>query len=334
LSHKDVWTLQALPRSLVIVGAAATGCQLATIFATFGTQITLLERNPRILRVEDELVSRVVSRSFRQQGIEIIPGISGVEGIQKVPGGVVVTYTKDGAAVPLEAEGVVLSSGWLGNVDSLNLEAAGVKHERNYVIVDQHLRSSAEHIFAAGDITGRMMLVQSAGYEARAAAENAVLGIGERSHHQIVPHGGFTDPEYGSVGMTEEQAHAATEVVVATVPYASLDRAVIDDHTVGFCKLIVSRETHRILGAHIVGEQALETIQLVATGMAADMWVEQLAELELAYPTFTSIVGLAARKAVRELGVMPLAPQWLVLDRPHAEWERANLMEDEDLAGD
>lgn len=331
LSHKDVWTLQALPRSLVIVGAAATGCQLATIFATFGTQVTLLERNPRILRVEDELVSRVISRSFRQQGIEIIPGISSVEGIQKVPGGVVVTYTKDGAAVPLEAEGVVLSSGWLGNVDSLNLDAAGVKHERNYVIVDQHLRSSAEHIFAAGDITGRMMLVQSAGYEARTAAENAVLGVGERSHHQIVPHGGFTDPEYGSVGMTEEQARAAGDAVVATVPYASLDRAVIDDHTVGFCKLIASRETHRILGAHIVGEQALETIQLVATGMAADMWVEQLAELELAYPTFTSIVGLAARKVVRELGVMPLAPQWLVLDRPHAEWERASLMEDEDL---
>jgi hypothetical protein len=99
---------------------------------------------------------------------------------------------------------------------------------------------------------------------------------------------------------------------------------VIDGHTAGFCKLIVSRESHRILGAHIVGEQALEAIQLVAAGMASDMWVEQLAELELAYPTFTAILGLAARQIVRELGVMPLALQWRALGKAHAaEWERS-----------
>ena len=156
-------------------------------------------------------------------------------------------------------------------------------------------------------------------------------GWAERSRHQIVPHGGFTDPEYGSVGLTEEQAKASGEdYVTATVSYKNLDRAVIDDRTEGFCKLIVSRETHRILGAHIVGEQALEMVQLVATGMAADMWVEQLAELELAYPTYTAIVGLAARQVVRDLGVMPLAPQWLALERPHTEWERSTLPDNED----
>ncbi len=331
LSHKDIWTLKSLPRSLVIVGAAATGCQLATIFSTFGTKVTLLERSPRILRAEDERVSAVLSRAFARQGIEIVAGISGVDGIEKLPGGVALTYEKDGQKVRLEAEGAVLSSGWLGNVSSMNLEAAGVKHERNYVLVDQYLRTSAEHIFAAGDITGRMMLVQSAGYESRTAAENAVLGVGERSQHQIVPHGGFTNPEYGSVGMTEEQARAAGDYVTATVAYANLDRAVIDERTEGFCKLIVSRDTHRILGAHIVGEQALETIQLVAAGMAADMWVEQLAELELAYPTFTAVIGLAARKVVRELGVMPLAPQWLALERPHTEWERSDADSEEGL---
>ena len=326
LSHKDVWTLKALPASLIIVGAAATGCQLATIFSTFGTRVTLLERSPRILRVEDERVSRGVASSFKRQGVDIITGISGVDRIEKRSSGLALTYVKDGEPHQLEAEAAVLSSGWLGNVSTLNLEAAEVKHERNYVIVDQHLRTSAEHIFAAGDITGRMMLVQSAGYESRTAAENAVLGVGERSQHQIVPHGGFTNPEYGSVGMTEEQAKAAgVDYVAATISYANLDRAVIDERTEGFCKLIVSRETHRILGAHIVGEQALETVQLVATGMAADIWVEQLAELELAYPTFTAIVGLAARQVVRDLGVMPLAPQWLALDRPHTEWERSDV---------
>jgi dihydrolipoamide dehydrogenase len=120
-----------------------------------------------------------------------------------------------------------------------------------------------------------MMLVQSAGYEAQVAVENAILGVGRRYEHKIVPHGGFTDPEYASVGLTEAKARADFDCAVAVVPYADLDRAVIDGHPVGFCKLIVSRETHRILGAHVAGEQALEVVEVAPTAMAADMWVEQ-----------------------------------------------------------
>jgi dihydrolipoamide dehydrogenase len=183
------------------------------------------------------------------------------------------------------------------------------------------------HIYAAGDLNGRMMLVQSASYEARIAVENALLNGRLRNDHQIVPHGGFTDPEYGSVGLTESQARSAHDCLVATVPYADIDRAVIDGYTDGYCKLIVSVETHRILGAHVVGEQAVEVVQIIAAGMAADMWVEQLAELELAYPTYTAIVGLAARQLVRELGVVPLAPEWRSLKRLQqrgSEWERSS----------
>jgi dihydrolipoamide dehydrogenase len=323
LSHKELWTLNALPESIAIIGAAATGCQLASILNAFGARIHLLERAERILRLEDQDVSQVVSESFEGRGIEIIAGIDEVERIEQSRKNLRLTYSKAGESRQVEVAAVILSSGWLGNVASLNLDAAGVKSERNYVIVDQHLRTSAPNIHAAGDITGRMMLVQSAGFEGRNAAENAVMGPGQRNEHRIVPHGGFTDPEYGSVGMTEEQARQSGSYMTCSVPYADLDRAVIDGHTAGFCKLIVSPETHRILGAHIVGEQALETIQLVAAGMAADMWVEQLAELELAYPTFTAVVGLVARKVVRELGVMPLSPQWRAMDTPHAEWEQS-----------
>lgn len=170
------------------------------------------------------------------------------------------------------------------------------------------------------------MLVQSAGYERRVAAENAVLGICQPYSHKIVPHGGFTDPEYGSVGLTEERARTLEpDCAAAIVPYADLDRAVIDAHLAGSCKLIVSQESHRILGAHVIGEQALEIIQLVAAGMAADMWVENLAELEIAYPTYTAVIGLAARKIVLDLGVMPLSEEWRTLGRPHvAEWERSS----------
>jgi dihydrolipoamide dehydrogenase len=203
-----------------------------------------------------------------------------------------------------------------------------VASRQGYVLVDDYLRTSAPHIFAAGDINGRMMLVQSAAFEGRVAAENAVLGVGQPTRHHVVPAGGFTDPEYASVGLTEAEARArrddgGDDYLVAVVPFSHLDRAVIDERTEGFCKILISAETHRVLGAHIVGEQALEAIHLVAAGMAADIWIEQLAELELAYPTYTAIVGLAARRLVRQLGVMPLAAEWRALSEEHfAEWEQ------------
>ena len=323
LTHSDIWSLKKMPRSLVIVGGAATGCQIASIFNAFGANISLLEIVPQILRTEDEAISQAIEEAFKQLGIQVICGIGGIDRIEKGEHSLAIHYVHDGTSRILEAEAVVLSTGWLGNVESMNLPAAGVKYERNYVPVDDFLRTSAQHIFAAGDITGRMMLVQSAGYDARLAAENAVLGTGEHYKHHIVPHGGFTDPEYGSVGLTEAQASAEHDYAAVVVPYSDMDRAVIDGRTEGLCKLIISRETHRLLGAHVVGEQALEIVHLAAAGMAADMWVEQLSELEIAYPTYTAILGLAARQLVRQLGVMPLAPQWRALGKPHAaEWER------------
>jgi pyruvate/2-oxoglutarate dehydrogenase complex dihydrolipoamide dehydrogenase (E3) component len=219
----------------------------------------------------------------------------------------------------------VVAVGWPGNVEGLNLEAAGVKVERGHVRVDDALRTSARHVFAAGDITGRMMLVQSATYEGNLAAEQAVLGGEHGYRHTIVPHGGFTDPEYGSVGLTESQARQAYDCVAAVVPYEELDRGVIDGHTKGFCKLVVDRPSRLILGAHIVGEQAVEVVQIVATAMRARMPVEQLADVEFAYPTFTSIVGLAARRILRKLGLVAVSPRWGIPEGTiGAEWEHSD----------
>jgi dihydrolipoamide dehydrogenase len=323
LTHSDIWRLKDFPRSLIVVGGAATGCQLASIFQTLGSQVAILEIASRILRLEDLAISDVIGAQFAKQGMQIITGFEKITRLENVDGANKLFFDLSGEELSLKADAVVLSTGWVGNLSSLHLPAAGVETVGNYVRVDDSLRTSIPHIFAAGDITGRMMLVQSAGYEAIVAAENAVLEGNRPSNDQIVPHGGFTDPEYGSVGLTEEQAIKAHDCVIATVPYSDTDRAVIDGHTVGHCKLIVSRDTHRVLGAHVVGEQALEIVHLIASGMTADMWVEQLAELQIAYPTFTAVVGLAARRIVRDLGVRPLAPEWRSISRPlAAEWER------------
>ena len=301
LTHGDVWGMTRLPPSVAIVGASSTGCQLASVFAAFGARVTLLEVAPRILPGEDLAVSEGIAEAFAGRDIEIVAGIGGVERIEETDGGVRLFYSRGGEGLSLDVGAVVMAVGWPGNAEGLNLEAAGVEAERGYVTVDDALRTSAPHVFAAGDITGRMMLVQSATYEGAVAAEGAVLGDGRKFRHEIVPHGGFTDPEYGGVGLTEEQARRDHDYVVSVVPYADLDRGLIDGRPDGLCKLVVDRGSRRLLGAHIVGEQAVEVVQIAATAMRAGMTVEELADVELAYPTFTAVVGLAARRAVGDL---------------------------------
>ncbi|MFQ3566147.1 MAG: NAD(P)/FAD-dependent oxidoreductase [Aggregatilineales bacterium] len=324
LTHSDVWSLRELPASVVVVGSGATGCQLASIFDAFGSQVTILDVAPRILAGEDELVSTTMRSEFERRGIRIITSSSGVERVERLADGFGLATRVDGGPLTLTAEAIIMAVGWPGNVSALNLTAAGVEVDGSYIRVDDHLRTTAPHIFAAGDITGKMMLVQSASSQARVAVENALMPRPLfKIVHRLVPHGGFTEPEYGGVGLTEAQAAAQFNYVVAVVPYGELDRAVIDDRTVGFCKLIVDRATRRIIGGHVVGEQAVEVVQLLAAGMAAEATIEQLADLELAYPTYTAIVGLAARDLVRQLNLVPVAEEWRML-RPvrGIEWER------------
>lgn len=310
LVNSDVWNMKALPESVAIIGAAATGCQLASVFAAFGARVHLLDLAPRILPGEDESISNGITQAFERRGIEVLVGIGGVEEIEKLGEKVYrLRYTHDGEPRSLDVGAVIVAAGWPGNADVLNPEVAGIEVGKNgYLRVDDTLRTTASHVFAAGDITCRMMLVQGATHEGEIAAENAVLDGSRSQRHAIVPHGGFTDPEYAGVGSTEEEARELEDCVVAVVPYADLDRGIIDGRGEGSCKLIVSRKTRRILGAHILGEQAVEITQVVATAMRAGMRVEGLADLELAYPTFTAVVGLAARRIVRELGLVPVVP--------------------------
>jgi len=314
LTYSDIWTLEQLPASVAVVGGAATGCQLASILEDFGCQVYLLEFAPRLLPREDEDIAVALADAFGKQRMTVITGAR-TERLEKVDGGIQLHYRTQERPASLIVDAVFFAVGWPGNVDALNLAAAGVETERSYIPVNDYLQSNVPHIFAAGDINGQSMLVQSARYEGRIAAENAVLGPYRRFTHEIVPSGSFTDPEYASVGLTEAQARQQYDCAVAVVQYADLLRPVVDAHPEGFCKLIVERRRY-ILGAHVIGEYSVEIIQMVAACMASGMRVEQLAELQLATPTFTEAVGMAAQKLVRELGLAPLPQLWSDIKSP------------------
>ncbi len=301
-THSDAWGLESVPGSMLVVGAGATGAQVASVFSAFGTRIQLFEAAPRILMTEDEDVSRAVADAFRASGMVVREGFGRIERFEKTAQGVRMCFSKDGATDEAEAELVVVAVGWQADTAGLNLAAAGVETTpRGYVGVDEYLRTSTPHIFAAGDVTGRLMLVSHALHDGYAAATNAVQGPTLTLGTQTSPIGSFTDPEYAQVGLTEAQARAGHDVIVAKAPYADSVRPMIDGRTVGFCKLVVDRQTHAILGCHIVGERAVELSQVAAVAVSAGMRVEDFERIPLAFPTYTNVLGRAADLVAHQL---------------------------------
>jgi pyruvate/2-oxoglutarate dehydrogenase complex dihydrolipoamide dehydrogenase (E3) component len=316
LTYEDLRALDALPASVAVVGGADTGCQLASILADFGVTTTLIEAAPRLIPHADQDVSAALAESFRRRGIAVLTSTL-VERLERTASGIVARHRSGTAEGQLGVEAVFFAVGWPGNGDRIGAADVGIDTESGYISVDDGLRSSLPHVFAAGDVNGLSMLVPSARLEGRLAAENAVLGTRRRFTHELVPTGSFTDPEYGGVGLTETQAGERYDCEVGLVHYQDLLRPRVDARPDGFCKLIVERHRRYILGAHVIGEYSAEVVQTAAACMAANLRIEQVAELQPAFPTFTESITIAAQTIVRNMGIAPSAPSWGELRAEH-----------------
>jgi pyruvate/2-oxoglutarate dehydrogenase complex dihydrolipoamide dehydrogenase (E3) component len=312
LTYEDIPSLTSLPRRVTVVGGADTGCQIASIFQDFGAAVTVFEAGPVLIPAADLSISAELSRSFTAQGMTVATHTL-VEALALADGGISIQYRSSTGPGRMVADAVFFAVGWPANLSQLNLDAAGVRAGPGAIPVDDYLRTNVGHIFAAGDVNGHSMLVQSARMEGRIAARNAVLGPARQATYDVVPSGSFTDPEYGRVGLTETQAAQEHDIVVGIARYDDLVRPVADGRPEGFCKLIADRRSRAILGAHVVGEYSAETVQTVAAAMAAGMTVEQVAELQLAYPTFTEGVSMAAQKICRTIGIGRFPQAWSYL---------------------
>jgi pyruvate/2-oxoglutarate dehydrogenase complex dihydrolipoamide dehydrogenase (E3) component len=303
-THSDAWSLTSVPPSILVIGGGATGAQVASIFNAFGSRVQLFQAGPRILPTEDEDVSAAVAATFRESGIVVREDFGDIESFEKTPSGVRMVFSKDGARESAEAALAVVAVGWVANTAGLSLATAGVELDhRGFVRVDAYLRTSAPHIFAAGDITGRLLLVPQAIQDGFVAATNAVRGATMTLGDQVSPIGSFTDPEYAQVGLTEANARETHDVVTAVVCFDSTTRTIIDGRTAGFCKLIADRATYKILGCHVVGERAVEITQVAAIAIATGMRVDELAQVPLSFPTYAGIIGRVAASAARQLNL-------------------------------
>jgi len=299
---EELFSLKQMPKSIAIIGSGYTGVQVCSIMNAFGSHVTLLDLAPAIVPSAASMVSAVLRERFEALGVVVVTEIEVVERIEMTSTGMRrLHYRHAGAHSEIEVETVLLCLGWPAALEDIGIEAVGLHTERGFLKVNRFMQTNLEHIFAAGDVHGRDMLVQGAHFEAMVAAENAVLGAKSEHQPELLPSGGFTDPDHAGVGLTEREAQVRKlDFISASADYANLDRAIIDGRKHGFVKLIADRPTGILLGAHAIGENALELIQGLAIAMSAGVTLSILASTRLSYPTYSAIVGELARRMLAE----------------------------------
>lgn len=295
------------PKSLAIVGAGAIGMEFADVYASYGTEVTVIEALDRVLPLEDAEVSAFVERAYKKRGMKVHTGAK-VQSSERTETGIRLTFTdKAGAEQTLEVERVLSAVGRVPNTEDLGLEEAGVKltERGGFVAVDPAFRTNVEGIYAIGDVAGPPLLAHKASHEGVVCVEH----IAGEGHHTVdyanIPNCTYCHPEVASVGLTEAQAREqGHDIEVGKVPWAANGRAVASGDAGGFIKVIRDRRYSEILGAHIVGPHATELIAEFVVGRHLESTVEEMDRAMHPHPTLSEAVAEAALAALgRSLNV-------------------------------
>lgn len=305
ITSREAMAMREQPRRLIVVGAGPTGLELGQFFSRLGTQVTVLEKVPQILpRVEPEVADEL-QRCLEAEGMEFHCACN----IQRVWQEGEVRYVEAevfGERRVFQADQLLLATGVRPNSDGLGLEAAGVATDpRGFVEADAQMRTAAPHIYAAGDVVGRMLLETVAAKEGYVAAGNALEDAGETIDYDAIPSAVFTDPQVATVGLTEGEemrrfgACACRTVEMARVPKAA---AVLEDR--GLIKMVIHPENSKVLGVHIVAPQAAEMIHEATLAVRFGLTIDDLIDTVHVFPTFSEGIKLAAQAFTRDIGVM------------------------------
>ena len=286
-TNEEILRLEELPSSLAIIGASYIGVEFASMMATFGVDVTLISSGDHVLPREDEDAARVVEAGLTSVGVRIVRGRA--QSASREGDWATLTLS-DGSTV--RAEAVLVAAGRVPNTDGIGLDEAGVElTDRGFVAVDEHLRTSAEGVWAAGDCAGTPMFTHASWSDfriIRAQLTGASLDDPTTTTKgRTIPYAVFTTPELARIGLSESEAHeAGLDVLVAKVPTAAIPRAKTLRYAgEGFWKGVVDAKTHQILGATLIGPNVSEVITAVQVAMAGGLTYEQLRFLPVAHPT-------------------------------------------------
>ena len=298
LSADDLTAMDAVPARFLIVGAGAVGCEIAFIFRSLGSEVVVVEKADRVLVGQDHEVAALITREFKKRGIRLLVQ-AGLERVERTAGGPVRAILEGGEAV--EADRIMVGVGRRPNTEELCLAASGITPgPRGEIQVDEFMRTSVPGIYAAGDVLARFMLSSMAVVEARIAAENA-MGRSVKMDYTCAPWGIYTDPEVGAVGLTEEWARAGGDIVIGRCGYNDLVRSCLDGDVTGFFKLIFDAATRRLVGAHVVGQDASEIVHFAALAVKMGARAEDIKDMVYNHPTASEGFGKAAVDALKNL---------------------------------
>jgi dihydrolipoamide dehydrogenase len=303
LTNYEILKIAEAPKSLIVIGSGAVGVEFASIFKSFGADVTVLEVLPRVVPVEDEEISKELLRQFKKRGIDVNLSIKDTK-IEKTKGGVKVTWTdSSGKPQTKEAEKVLMAVGRAPRTEGIGLEKTNIKPDRSFVMTNEWMETTEPGVYAIGDIVGGMPQLAHVGAMAGLVVAAKIAGQYAKPINKLrIPGCTYTEPQIGSVGLTEAQAkEKGYTVKVGKFPFVGNSKATILDAHDGFVKVVADAKYGEILGVHIIGPYATEIIAEAVTAMQLEATVEEMMFTIHAHPTvaealldaFSSVEGKA-----------------------------------------
>jgi len=302
LSSDDALVIEKAPKSMVIVGAGAVGCEFADVFNAFGTQVTMVEVAPTILPIEDADSSAELAKSFKKRKIEMLTGAK-ITSVKVTKTGATIVVEAGGKTHTLEVEKVLVAAGRAPNIENIGLEAVGItKSDRGFVKISETFETNVPGYYAIGDVAGNQMLAHKGSREGHVLAD--LLG-GEHPHlvnYNNIPSCTYCHPEVASVGLTEQQCKdKKLDYKVGKFPFSANGRARTSGETDGFVKIIRDAKYGEILGAHIVGASATEMIHELVVARENEFTVEEIDLAVHAHPTLSEAIAEAVLDSMGKL---------------------------------
>jgi pyruvate/2-oxoglutarate dehydrogenase complex dihydrolipoamide dehydrogenase (E3) component len=290
LTSDDAVNLERLPKSLIVLGGGAIAVEFAQFFARLDVRTTLIQRSPHVLKEFDDDAGVVVEEVFRREGMEVFTGTK-LLAARRTAQGKAVTFEHNGSEHTIEAEQILFALGRSPATEGLGLDAAGVATERGRIVADAHLRTSAAHIYAAGDCTGPYEVVHVAIQQGEIAAHNIAHPDKPRQiDYRLITSIVFTEPQVACVGLTEKEARErGIPYLAASYPFNDHGKSLIMEALDGFVKLLADPRTGEIIGGSCVGPMGGELIHEIIAAMAKRMTVHELAAMPHYHPTLAEI---------------------------------------------
>ena len=301
ITSRHALAMARIPKSIVIIGGGAIGCEFAYFYNSFGSQVTIVEMLDQLLPLEDKAIGKELTRSFKKQKIKAQVNTK-VAAVKKSESGVVVTVeTKDGTKKDIEAEVALNAVGVVGNIENLGLETVGVETERDRIKVDEWYRTNVSGIHAIGDVIGPPWLAHVASHEAIVCVEKLAGTDPKPVDYSAIPSCTYCQPQVASVGLSEEAAKdSGYDVKVGEFPFRVLGKARASQATDGFVKIVFDAKYGELLGAHIIGEEATEMIAELVTAKSMEATYLEILKSVHAHPTLSEAVMEAAGAAYGE----------------------------------